>query len=339
MRDDARASAVRDRASGIRHIRAVAERRVGGDGLFRVFFRGYGLAGERRLLYLERRGGKQPDVRGDDVAGFQLDDVARYYLLAGEMFPLAVAQHFGESLVHVFQGFHCVFRLVLLHHAYDGVEDDDEQNDARVDEFGRLFLHDRDDRRHHGSHDEDDDHDVLELLEELDCEALFLSLFERVLAVLGGALLRLGGRESLFRGGQCLKNLVRGLVVVNGTGCGFRRLRRPFVLRGLLVKDSHTVSLFQPHEAVFDGFFIVRRFRGTRRPIRIPCARAHGAHAHTIYCSGRICAAGAPRRPFAERRPHRLGGVPSPSALTKKTFAVQKSCNPGGAAVPGTYAP
>ena len=216
--DHARASAVCDGAAGIRHVGAVAEGGVRRDDLFRVLFRGHALARERGFLDLERRGRDEAHIRGDDVARFQLDDVAGDDLLTCEMPPLAVAQHLGKCLVHILQGFHGVLRLVLLDDADDRVQDDDEQDDAGVDELAVLSLHEGDDRGDYRRHDEHDDHDVLELLQELDDQALFLRLFERVLAVLGGALLRLCGGKTLLRRGKCGEDFVRGLVVTDELG-------------------------------------------------------------------------------------------------------------------------
>ena len=146
VRDHARASAVSHSAAGICHIRTVAEGRGDVHHLLCVLFGGDALAGERGFLDLQRRRGEKAHIGGDDVARFQLDDVAGDEFLAGEMFPLAVAQHLGKCLVHILQGFHGVLGFVLLHHADDRIQHDDEQDDARVDEFAVLTLHERDDR-------------------------------------------------------------------------------------------------------------------------------------------------------------------------------------------------
>ena len=192
MGDHARTSAVRHGASRIRHIRTVAERGVRRHRLFGVLFGGNALARERGFLYLQGGGGEQSHIRRHDVARFQLDYVAGDELLAREMFPFAVAEHLGKRLVHVFQGFHGVLRFVFLHHADDRVEDDYEQYDAGVDEFGIFALHQSYHRRDHRRHEEHDDHDVLELFEELDDEALLFALRKRVLAEFRNALFRLG---------------------------------------------------------------------------------------------------------------------------------------------------
>ena len=76
-RDDHRRGAARHRGVLEQHVRAVAERRRRSPGRTpRVLGDRRALAGERRLLRLQRRRADDPPVGRDDVAGLDLHDVA-----------------------------------------------------------------------------------------------------------------------------------------------------------------------------------------------------------------------------------------------------------------------
>ena len=101
-----------------------------------------------------------------------------------------------------------------------------------VDELAILLLHEGNDRGNDRRNDEHDDHDVLELFEELDREALFLGFFKRVFAEFRRSLLRLCGGKSSFGRVQSAQHLIRRLIVIDdggdGVGGRFRLFFRVF---------------------------------------------------------------------------------------------------------------
>ena len=72
-----------------RHVHAVAQGGVGGDRLD-LLGRGHALARERGLVDLEGRGRQDARVGRDEVAGLDVDDVARDELLHRDLGELAV---------------------------------------------------------------------------------------------------------------------------------------------------------------------------------------------------------------------------------------------------------
>ena len=85
------------------HVGPVAEGDVfAADGVDALRYR-HALARQRRLGHLERRGGQQPPVRGDDVAGLDGDDVARDELLGRKLEELAAATHLRLDDHHLLQ--------------------------------------------------------------------------------------------------------------------------------------------------------------------------------------------------------------------------------------------
>ena len=75
--DHHRRGAARDRRVLEQHVRAVAERDLAAGQRVGVLRDRRALAGERRLLRLERGRAEDPPVGRDDVARLQLHDVAR----------------------------------------------------------------------------------------------------------------------------------------------------------------------------------------------------------------------------------------------------------------------
>ena len=96
---------------------------------------------------------------------------------------LAAAYHPGVRRGHVFKRVERLFRLVLLHKPQNGVQDDDEQNERRLDKLHGVALHARDHERDDRRDDEDDYHHVLELLEKAERHALFLLLRQLVFTI------------------------------------------------------------------------------------------------------------------------------------------------------------
>ena len=111
------------------HVRPVAERDVAARQDGRVLGDRRALAGERRLLCLERRRAEDPAVGGHDVAGLQLDDVAGDDVARRHRRDLPVAEHACLRDLHLRQRVDARPRLELLPGAEHEVEQDQERDD------------------------------------------------------------------------------------------------------------------------------------------------------------------------------------------------------------------
>ena len=116
------------------------------------------LAGQRRLLGLERRRAEQPAVGGDDVAGLDLDDVARDDVGRRHLRDRAVAPHAAVRHLHLRQRVDARPRLQLLARAEHEVEDHEQRDEDR----GRHLA---DDEAHGGDRDEHQVHRLAQLRE------------------------------------------------------------------------------------------------------------------------------------------------------------------------------
>ena len=134
-----------------------------------------------------------PAVRGDPVARFDKDHVARNELLGVDLDRLAVPTNPGDRLHHLRQRLHARLGLRLL-----------AESDHRV-ENGEPREHDRrpgvvrDERVDHGRREEDDLHEVLVLAHEGVEPRLLLPAGELVRAMGAQSLGGLRGRQPLLR--------------------------------------------------------------------------------------------------------------------------------------------
>ena len=146
--DDHLARPAGDVGVHVGHAVAVAERRVLRDGVDVLGGR-QALAGERRLVDLERGRRDDPSVRGHEVAGLERDDVARHQLLGRDLPQLAVTPHAGLDDHHLLERRHRGRRLALLAEAEVGVEDGQEdQHDAGRHLLDRVDREDARDQQH-----------------------------------------------------------------------------------------------------------------------------------------------------------------------------------------------
>ena len=101
--DDARRVAVHDDGRTVRHVDAIAERRVFRQHGGAVLFGRDGLARQGGFLHLHVGVFDDADIGGDDAAVFQIDDIARHQFGSGHhaLFPLA--QHARGGRRHVAQ--------------------------------------------------------------------------------------------------------------------------------------------------------------------------------------------------------------------------------------------
>ena len=106
------------------------------------------LAGQRRLLRLERRGADDAAVGGDDVAGLELDDVARHDVDGRHERDAAVAHDLRLRHLHVRERVDALARLQLLARAEDEVEHDQEADETAVETWPISEAHDRDRDQH-----------------------------------------------------------------------------------------------------------------------------------------------------------------------------------------------
>ena len=131
-----------------RHVDAVAQRSVGRDRVH-LLGRGDALAGQGRLVDLERRRGEDARIRGHEVAGLDVDDVARDELVHGDLDELAVPADLGLDDHHALQGRCAGFRLALLVHGHPGVEQGQEdEEDAGVELSWQEEADDARDQEH-----------------------------------------------------------------------------------------------------------------------------------------------------------------------------------------------
>ena len=107
------------------------------------------LAGQRRLLRLERRRAHDPSVRRDDVAGLDLHDVAGHEVERRHERDRAVAHDPRLRHLQVGQRVDARPRLQLLPRA----EHDVEQDQQRDDDAGRHLADDEADNRDRDQHD------------------------------------------------------------------------------------------------------------------------------------------------------------------------------------------
>ena len=180
---------------------AIGDQRAGKDHVFLVaqgnFFPGDGgadlfhrltLAGEGTLVDLEGPAVQKPAVGHDQIAGFQLDDVPRHHLAAGDFLPLAVPQHLGGGGAHGLEALKGFFGFEILDGAQHRVQD---QN--RKDHQGALKI-----AREHGDQggrNQDDHQKILELPGKNCQGTLFLALGQLVGPHLGQPLGGLGAGQ------------------------------------------------------------------------------------------------------------------------------------------------
>ena len=171
------------------HVDAVPEGRVGRDR-FHLLGRRDALAGERGLVDLERGRGEDARVGRDQVAGLDVDDVARDQLLHRDLDQLAVAPDLGLDDHHALERVCAGLGLALLVHRHPGVEErQQDEEDARVELAGQEQADDARDQQH-------DLHRVRVLAgEDLQARCL-LGLVERVGPVLGTTGVGLRRREA-----------------------------------------------------------------------------------------------------------------------------------------------
>ena len=95
----------------------------------------------------------------------------------------AVTINTGKGSGHFFQGFKCFFGVKFLNKSHDPVEDHDDRNGRRFNQFAHTGGD-------HGADEQDDDQDVFKLTEKNAQRAYFFSGQKRVSSVFGKQMLR-----------------------------------------------------------------------------------------------------------------------------------------------------
>jgi hypothetical protein len=170
-------------------------------------------AGERRFFDPQVDALHQAQVGRDVIAGFQHHQVARHQLAGRDRDLVAAADDFGLRRGQLFERGQRLLRLALLHHADDGVEDDDGQDGPAVQP---LAQGKRDQRRD----DENDDQELFELVQQQTPEGGAFPLDELIGAVSFQSRGGFGDRQSaLLVGIQCLYHLLRRKTVPRRVIC------------------------------------------------------------------------------------------------------------------------
>ena len=190
--DDAGRAARHDHRAGKGHVLAVADRRLGGDGIGRLLRRN-GLAGQRRLLGAQVLGVDETQVGRDLVAGFEKHDVA------GRRDPRPECSRVSPPRTrarlrrkHVADRVERLLRPALLHEAEQRIEDDDGEDDRGVEPQAQHQLDE-------AGGEQDIDEDVVELGEEPQQRPLLLALRQAVRPVGLQPRRGLGGVEAALR--------------------------------------------------------------------------------------------------------------------------------------------
>ncbi len=186
-RDDDRAPlAANDARADEEHRRPVAERRVVRHCGARVFQHGDALARERALLGGQVDGLQQARVRGDRVAGLDLEHVAGHELRRRDHLHFVASTHARVGRLHLLERLERGLGATLLEKPEQRVEHDDEQNGGRRRRSARASARPCDrsvDDGDHGRDEERENDRVRELPEQLQERALADGLRELVRAV------------------------------------------------------------------------------------------------------------------------------------------------------------
>lgn len=137
---------------------SVADRRIGGDGIY-VFVGRDGFAGQHRLLHAQAFGCDQPKVGGHLVACVQKHDVSRHQFLGRHRCPAPVTQNARVRCQHIADCRQRLFGAALLHKADYCVNQHDRQDHAGIDQMPKRG-------RDNGCGQQHIDQNIVELPEE-----------------------------------------------------------------------------------------------------------------------------------------------------------------------------
>ena len=259
-----------------RHVHTVAERGIGRDGVDLLGHR-EALAGECRFVDLEGRRREDAGVRGDEVAGLDVHDVARDDVLHRDLDQRAVAPDLGLDDHQLLEGSNAGLGFALLVEPHRCVEEGQpDQDEPRVELAGQ-------EQAHHAGDEEHDLHRILVLAHERAPARLALALGESVWSDGGATRLDLSRRQAAICGDTlALERGVHGQgVPVSGVARRDRALcrtnsgRRSGHRRSPLFRESRPLPYLRlglvtdKHEAC--GRFCAPRTRAGRTGMREGC--------------------------------------------------------------------
>ena len=187
--NDGKCGTVGDGAAGEDHVGTVTDGSVFRYDHIRILFGGNGFAGQSGFLALEADAADEPRIGRDKVARLQPDNIAGNQLRGFDDFFLTVADDAGMGCGQTFERIQRLFGLAFLHHAHDGVEDHDQQDQQRLKELLRVALHTGNDKGDRSGGQQNQDHYILELIQKTLPVSFLLLFLQLVFSVLIQALL------------------------------------------------------------------------------------------------------------------------------------------------------
>ena len=121
-RDQNLAGATRDVGVHVRHVHAVAQRRLDARYRIHLLWHGRALAGQRGFVDLQRRRADQASIRWHPVACLDQHDVAGNHLIRRNLEHLAATTHARLDEQHLLQRGDARLSLALLPQRHHGVE-------------------------------------------------------------------------------------------------------------------------------------------------------------------------------------------------------------------------
>ncbi len=158
--------AVGDGAAGKDHIGPVTDGGFIGQRGIGILFSRNGFAGQGAFFAFEAAALKQAGIGRHKIAGFQADDIAGHQQTGINDAFFSVPNHPCMGGRQVFQCIQRFFGLAFLHHAHDGVEDDDQKNQCGFKKLAPVFLCNHHRKGNDGGGNKDENHHILELIQK-----------------------------------------------------------------------------------------------------------------------------------------------------------------------------
>jgi len=180
-------------------------------------------AGQRGFIAFQACAFNQPAVRRHQIAGLQLDDVARYQIGRFHHRFYAAADRFCRGGAHVFQRCQRGFCLALLNYPQYPVDHHDHEDDNRFNPVrftaGQRMVYTQS-KGYQRRNDQNDHHDILHLVEKTQDEAARRLFPKLVCTVLLPSVLQGFFGQAAFRiGFQLLTYLIQRFAVPDHCLC------------------------------------------------------------------------------------------------------------------------
>ena len=121
-----------DRGAHADEVRGLPGLLDGRRKILRVLFCRVGFSSEQCLVDEKVASGKQPAIAGDNVAGLQLDHVARNEAIDRDLLDFSVAEHLSHEPHRAAQGIDGVLRPCLLDHVKHNAQQDDADDEREA---------------------------------------------------------------------------------------------------------------------------------------------------------------------------------------------------------------